>query len=302
VTGGGRAIGVAIVANLVGGTSYALAKVALAGMSETTLVVVRTVVALAVLLPLGGSRVTALVGTGGEDRHRLLVMGVLGYALPLVLGNYGLRRSTATNAALLIGTEPIAVVVLSALVLGERLSRARVVALALGIAGATVLVAGGVPFVTVTYTPHVVGDLLLVAHGVAWGVYTVAAKRLLERHDPIAVSAASLLVALPILLPVAAMESRLFVWDVSRLGSALTAAITLGLVVSAGMTLLWNTALRELDASRMAGFILLQPLAGLVLGVMLLGEALTPFALVGGGLILLGVYVLAVEERRRVPG
>jgi drug/metabolite transporter (DMT)-like permease len=296
-----RAIRIAIVANLVGGTSYVLAKIALAGMSETTLVAVRTVVALAVLLPLAGSGVTALVRAGGEDRRRLLAMGVLGYALPLVLGNYGLRRSTATNAALLIGTEPIAVVVLSALVLGERLSRARVTALTLGVAGATVLVAGGVPFVTVTYTPHVVGDLLLVAHGIAWGIYTVAAKGLLERHDPIAVSAASLVVALPILLPIAAMESSAFPWVAARIAPALAAAITLGLVVSAGMTLLWNTALRELDASRMAGFIFLQPLAGLVLGVMLLGEPLTPFALLGGVLILLGVYVLAVEERRRVP-
>jgi drug/metabolite transporter (DMT)-like permease len=214
-----------------------------------------------------------------------------------VLGNYGLRRSTASNAALLIGTEPISVVVLGAIVLGEQLSRARVVALVLGIAGATVLIAGGIPFVTITYTPHVVGDLLLVAHGVAWGIYTVAAKRLLERHDPIAVSAASLVVALPCLLPLAAVESRAFAWDASQLPSALAAALTLGLVVSAGMTLLWNTALRELDASRMAGFIFLQPLAGLVLGVALLGEALTPFALLGGALIMLGVYALAIEER-----
>jgi drug/metabolite transporter (DMT)-like permease len=299
VTDARRAVAVAIVANLIGGTSYVLAKVALDGMTETTLVVVRTVVALAVLLPLAGPGVGTLLRAGGPDRVALLLMGVVGYALPLVLGNHGLRRSTATNAALLIGIEPIAVVVMSALVLRERLSRARGVALGLGLAGATVLVAGGIPFVSVAYSPHLVGDLLLVAHGVAWGVYTVASKRLLERHDAVAVSAASLAVALPWLLPVAAVEASAFEWGASRTWMPLAAAVTLGLLVSAGMTLLWNTALRHLDASRMAGFIFLQPLAGLVLGVTLLGEPLTASALAGGGLILVGVWVLAVEERAR---
>src|SRR5262245_64103503 len=117
-------------------------------------------------------------------------MGVLGYALPLILGSYGLRRSTATNAALLIGTEPLSVVLLGALVLGETLGRLRILALLLGLVGATIIVANGIPFVGVRYAPHPVGDLLLVAHGVAWGIYTVAAKRLLERYDPLAVSAA----------------------------------------------------------------------------------------------------------------
>jgi drug/metabolite transporter (DMT)-like permease len=294
-----RAVGVAIVANLVGGTSYVLAKVALGGMPETTLVVVRTAIALVVLLPLAGAGTRALLRARGQDRRLLLVMGIVGYALPLVLGNHGLRRSTATNAALLIGTEPIAVVVLSALMLGERLSRARLVALGLGLAGATVLVAGGVPFLGVRYAPHVVGDLLLVAHGIAWGVYTVAGKRLLERHDALGVSAASLLVALPALAPLAAVEAAAFDWDPARLWPALGAAAALGLVVSAGMTLLWNTALRDLEASRLAGFIVLQPLAGLVLGVVALGEPLTAASLGGGLLILFGVWALVVEERGR---
>jgi drug/metabolite transporter (DMT)-like permease len=52
----------------------------------------------------------------------------------------------------------------------------------------------------------------------------------------------------------------------------------------------------------MAGFIFLQPLAGMVLGATLLGEPLPASALVGGALILLGVHVLALEERRAEPG
>jgi drug/metabolite transporter (DMT)-like permease len=296
---GRRTVGVAIVANLVGGTSYVLTKIALGGLTETTLVVVRTVVALAVLLPWAGSRVATLLRAAGPDRRHLLAMAVLGYALPLVLGSYGLRRSTATNAALLIGTEPLSVVLLGAILLGEPLTRPRVIALGLGIVGATVLVANGIPLVTMTYTPHVAGDLLLLVHGVAWAVYTVAGKRLLGRYDAVAVSTASLLVALPFLVPPATLEARAFAWDAARLAPALGAAVVLGLVVSAGMTVLWNTALRHLDASRMAGFIFLQPLSGVVLAALLLGEAPSRFTVAGGVLILTGVYVLVQEERVR---
>ncbi len=295
--GGGRPILVAVIANLIGGTSQVATKIALSGLSETTLVVVRTLVALAVLVPASRGRLATMLRASGQDRRHLLAMGVLGYAIPLIIGSYGLRRSTAANAALLIGVEPLSVVVLGTLVLGESLSRLRVLALVLGLVGTTVVVTNGIPFVSGGYTPHAVGDLLLVVHGAAWGIYTIAAKRLLERHDALAVSTASLLVALPVLVPVAALEARTFAWDAVRLPPSLAAAVLLGLVVSAGMTVLWNTALRHLEASRMAGFIFLQPLAGTALAIVALGEPVTFYALAGGVLILAGVYVVTVEER-----
>ncbi len=67
------------------------------------------------------------------------------------------------------------------------------------------------------------------------------------------------------------------------------------------MTVLWNTALRELDASRMAGFIFLQPLSGVLLAAAVLGEPVTGYGILGGSLVLAGVYVLAVDERARHP-
>jgi O-acetylserine/cysteine efflux transporter len=150
---GGRTVAVAIVANVIGGTSYVGTKIALGGLSETTVVVVRTVVALSVLLPIAGAGLTRLLRATGSDRRHLLAVGVLGYALPLVLGSYGLRRSTATNAALLIGTEPLAVVLLGSIVLGETLGRLRILALLFGLAGATIIVANGIPFLGVRYAP-----------------------------------------------------------------------------------------------------------------------------------------------------
>jgi drug/metabolite transporter (DMT)-like permease len=79
---------------------------------------------------------------------------------------------------------------------------------------------------------------------------------------------------------------------------ALAAAVALGLGVSAGMTLLWNVALRAMDASRLAGFIALQPLAGVLLAHLVLEERVGTWAVVGGGLVLAGVYLLNAEAWR----
>ena len=292
-----RAIAIAIVANLLGGTSYVLTKVALGGLTETTLVVVRTIVALAVLIPLTWPAVADVLRASGRDRTRLLAMGVAGYALPLALASYGIQRSSATNASLLIGVEPLAIVVMGVIVLGESLAATRVAALALGTIGATMLVTGGVPFLAVAYERHVAGDLLLTASAFAWGIYTIAGKRLLDRYEAQALSAASLVVALPCLVPLAVIETVGVAHAPAHLVPALAAAVVLGLVVSGLMTVLWNTALRSLDASRLAGFIFLQPLAGVILARVALGEPLGASALAGGVLILLGVLLLVSEER-----
>jgi drug/metabolite transporter (DMT)-like permease len=225
-------------------------------------------------------------------------MGGLGYALPLALGNYGVALSSASHASLLIGTEPICVALFGALLLREGLSLRRLAALALGLVGATSVVANGIPFRGPSDTSQVAGDLLLIAHGAAWSIYTIAGKSLLGRFPPLATTTASLAVALPLLLPVAALEFPHLAYTPALLPS-LGWAVALGLLASALGTVLWNQALAQMDASTLAGFVFLQPVAGVLLGSYALGEELRPQAVAGGALVLAGVYLLVWEARGR---
>lgn len=293
------ALALAFGLNLALGATYFGTKHALEGLPEMTVVAVRTLVAAAVLVPLAGlPALRALFAGGRATWIPLLTMGLGGYALPIALGNYGIRHSSATNAALLIGVEPIAVMLLGALVLRERLSGLRGVALGLGLAGATTIVANGIPLVTARYSPHLAGDLLLVASGVAWAVYSIAGKWLLDRHSSLDVTTGAIVVALPALLPLAALElPQLEVGP--KLGPALAWAAGVGLFASALGTLLWNRALESMDASTLAGFVFLQPVTGVLLGVLALGETASAYALAGGALVFAGVYALVADERRR---
>ena len=282
-----------MVANVLGGSSYWLTKQALGGLSESGVIVVRSLVALAVLLPLSGwGSVRALLRERGGDRYRLLAMAGLGYALPLTLASYGLRYSTASNAALLIGVEPLAIAALGVLVLHEALTRTRAMALLLGCLGATTIVADGIPGFTVGYDPHPFGDALLAVSAATWSIYTIAAKGLLARWPAMTVSTAGLLVSLPLLLPGMTLEAA----SRSPSGSLWTAlawAAAVGLLVSGLMTVLWNRALQTLDAAELAPFVFLQPLVGVGLGVLAGGEHLSLSAAFGGFLVVAAAFVAA---------
>jgi drug/metabolite transporter (DMT)-like permease len=291
----------ALFLNLFLGATYFATKKALAGLPELSLVVVRTGVALAFLTPLAGTASLRQIFRAGKPAWlRLLAMGGLGYALPLALGNYGVAFSSASHASLLIGTEPICVAVFGALLIGERLSALRLLALGAGLVGATAVVSNGIPARGGEDTAQLTGDLLLIAHGAAWSIYTIAGKSLLGRFPPLAVTTASLAVALPLLLPLATLELPHLERGPALL-PALAWAVALGLFASALGTVLWNQALAQMDASTLAGFVFLQPLAGVLLGHYALGEELRAAAVAGGVLVLAGVYLLAFEAQRRSP-
>jgi len=288
----------ALLLNLGLGATYFATKKALAGLPELTIVVVRTAVALACLVPLAGApSLRQIFGAGKSAWLRLIAMGGAGYALPLVLGNYGVALSSASRASLLIGTEPLCVALFAALLLRERLSGLRLLALFVGLAGATTVVSNGIPFQGAPDTSYRAGDLLLIAHGAAWSIYTIAGKSLLGRFPPLATTAASLAVALPLLVPVALFELPHLKTGPALL-PALGWAVALGLFASALGTVLWNQVLVQMDASTLAGFVFLQPLAGVLLGHYALGEELRPQAVAGGALVFAGVYLLAFEARQ----
>jgi drug/metabolite transporter (DMT)-like permease len=69
------------------------------------------------------------------------------------------------------------------------------------------------------------------------------------------------------------------------------ATIYLGALASAVCYLIYNHALRVLDAAQVGTFVNLVPLIGVISGVIFLGESLHPMAIAGGALILTGVWL-----------
>src|SRR5262245_20491364 len=191
-------------ANVVYGTSYVVARVTLQSIPPAMLAFMRLALGALALALFSGRQPAAPLS--GADRRAIAWMGILGFAGAYICSNWGIAHSTATNGALLITVEPIAMILLSPWYLGERLSRRGAIGAALTIAGTVVLVVNGIPGLTEKLAPHWAGDLVLVLAGVAYASYSLLGRRVLERHAPLGVTTRSLMWGAAALLPIAGFE------------------------------------------------------------------------------------------------
>ncbi|MGH7345075.1 MAG: DMT family transporter [Candidatus Rokuibacteriota bacterium] len=283
-----RAEMVMLGANVVYGTSYVVARVTLESVPPAMLAFLRLGLASLVLALL--SRGQPVQPLSRADRRAIAWMGILGFAGAYAGSNWGIAHSTATNAALLITVEPVAMILLSPWYLGERLSRRGAIGAALTIFGAMVLVVNGIPGVTEKLVPHWSGDLVLVLAGVAYASYSLLGRRVLERHAPLTVTTRSLVWGAAALLPVAGLEwasGARPVWT----AAAVTGALYLAVVITALGYVVWNWALARVPAPRAAIILNVQPIVGALLGAVLLGEPITLFTVLGGVLVVTGLAV-----------
>src|SRR5438876_10170048 len=281
-------------ANLVYGTSYVAARLTLDGIPPAALALSRCVIGAALLLPLA-RRGPVFAPIAGADHARIAAMGVLGFGVAFALAHWGLVRSTAANAALLIIVEPLVIVALSPLTLGERLGRREALGGAVAVAGTVLVVLDGIPGVTVRLAPHWRGDLVLVGSAIAFASYSLIGRGVLRRHASTPVTALSILWGAVALAPLAALEW----WGGARptwTAASVMGMLYLGVIITALAYLVWNWALERVEAPRAAVFLTVQPVVGALLGVALLGESVTIFTAVGGAMIMAGVYSSRARE------
>jgi drug/metabolite transporter (DMT)-like permease len=279
-----------LVANLVYATSYVVTRVALDAFPPAMLAFIRLLVAGAVLAPLV-RRVPVPAGAGA----RIVGMGVIGFALAFALTNWGIRHSSATNAALLIIVEPMTLLLLGPALLGERLTRREVVGAALTVLGAMIVVTDGVPGVTLSILPRWRGDVLLALSGVAYALYSLLGRPVLTAANATAVTARSIVWGAVAMAPLAALEWAAGERPVASL-AGVAGTLYLAVVITAWGYVVWNWALARVEASRAAAFLTVQPVVGALLGAAVLGDPVSAYTGVGGALIVVGLWMSAAAR------
>jgi drug/metabolite transporter (DMT)-like permease len=284
----------------IGGATPPLTKLALEGLGPFSLVVARQVLGALFLLGLAalGPRLRggALPPTAPWTRRDvalLLVLSWAGFALPQILGAIGLSRSSATHGALLSPLEPIGILIGAALLLRERLDLTHWVAGGLGVVGTIAIVLSGSGDPT---SGDLRGDLVIAAGHLCWAIYTLAAKPLVERHDPLRVSIQAAAISWIPLLPLALREP----FELARAAPALGWVLLLAFLASGLGLLAWNRALREVSAATMALFVFVQPVVGVAIGVLALGERAGPWAIFGASAIVVGVAFATLRGERAI--
>jgi drug/metabolite transporter (DMT)-like permease len=226
-------------------------------------------------------QVWLLVGCG--------LVGILGYNVPMTLG---IRDVQAGFAGILLSTEPLWIALLSVLVLKQKLTAPLAWGLGVAFIGVVTLSAGG----GVAVDASMLGGAALVLLGAfMWGAYSVAVGPLVRRYGALRVSAMTMWIGT---IPLVAF----FVTGMLSAGRELTATGWIVLALYAfgpnlvGM-LAWNYGLSRVPGTRAGLMLNLYPVVSVVGGATLLDESVTTAAVVGGGLVILGLVLSQIPSR-----
>ncbi len=219
------------------------------------------------------------------DWRPIVVLGLLTNALYLGLSALALTALSSGTVAILASTNPLILAVVAPWLLHEPLTVWKAAGLLTGFGGVVWVMGSRVGEHDQPWAMAV--TILAIVFLVAGNVFF---KRTRFRQDLLVVNggqllAAGLLLAVPSLLWESAAAVR---WTPAFL-AALAFVV---LVTSCLGTLIWFWLLRHGDASRASAYFFLNPVVGLFLGALLLGEPLRPQDFAGAGAVALGIYLV----------
>jgi drug/metabolite transporter (DMT)-like permease len=274
--------------SIIWGIPYLMIKVAVEGVSVPVLVLARTAVGAAVLLPLALSRQTLTI-------VRNHWKALLGFAFFEIIAAWFLlsdaeRHLTSSMTGLLIAAAPIIAAVLDRFTGGERLGYKRVIGLTIGISGVAVL-AG----------PHIGGstwpiiEVLMVA--TCYAIAPLIASRYLSDVPALPMTAVCLgFAALVYATPAAAT------WpDEMPSGRVLLALAGLAVICTALAFILFFALIREIGAARALVFTYINPAVALAAGVVVLHEPLTAWNIAALALIMAGCVLATRRHTAEEP-
>ena len=305
-TSSGRAPGRTVLAASIGlviiiwAINFIAAKIGLRSLPAMTLASFRVVLAGAVMLPfyVFCSRLPAFAEAAQSRRHQFtprdiwifLYMGFFGVTINQVCFTVGLRFTSVSHAAVIVGMGPIYTLIFAVLFKLERVTWRKAIGMAIALIGIAVLASeNGIS----AHSPSVLGDAITMTGSIGFAMYVVLGKRLAGRYDPLTMTAFSHYAGALIVLPVA-------IYRAVTLGSAehwraiawtgWAALLYMAIFSSAVAYLFYFWLLRYLEASQLSAFTYLLPVVATILGILWLGEKGSWVQVLGGVLALGGVY------------
>lgn len=272
------------------GVSFVASKIVLSALTPLTYMGVRLLLASIVF-----AIVMAIRGRPRFSRRRHAFIALTALAEPIsyfLFESYGLYRTSATTASLIIATIPLTVMVFARIFLGEAISARGLLAVILSIVGIVLLVGiqGGT-------RDDVIGVLLVFGAVLSASIYITLARYIGRSTDSTNLTifqtwwGALVFVSLWLIQPAPARAVAL-----SPVGWSALAFLVLGATL--GAYLLYNWALRHETANRAAIYINGIPVVTAITAWAALGERLTPIQILGAALVVGSVRFATGEPIR----
>ena len=212
--------------------------------------------------------------------------GIFSMSVFTFLHYYTLIHGQASVTIALIYTSPVFVMLLSAMIFGERISREKFIAVILAVLGCA-LTAG--IFSDEYRTPAVIA-LMSIFAGFAYSTYSIFAKVATGKYAPVTMTAYTFLFAAICTIPFGHLPEAVHLMAKEPFLIAL--CLGKSLLTSAIPFFLFTWGISKIEAGKAAVFAAMDPLVSCIFGIIVFGEAANPSKLAGIFCILLSVIIL----------
>jgi drug/metabolite transporter (DMT)-like permease len=281
----------AIFTVVVWGGTFIATKIALQEVSPATVVWLRFGMGVIIL----GAAVLTRKQFAIPERSDWLyfaLLGFIGVTFHQWLQANGLKTAQATTTAWIVATTPVFIAILGWLVLKEKFNWARISGIALAALGVLLIVSRGNLGALFTGREGSIGDLLILLSAPNWAIYTVLSRRELAKHPAARMMFYVMLFGWlfttiwifgfgPGLHEIGLLDSRGWL-----------AILLLGIFGSGLAYIAYYDALQVIPASQLGVFLNIEPLVTTLLAAPFLGEPITLIVLVGGAVIIFGIYLV----------
>jgi drug/metabolite transporter (DMT)-like permease len=273
-----------ILANLFWAGNYVFGKYVVTEMSPLWITFTRWFLALAFLIPISyfveRPNYREVFKRYWLPLSCMGLLGVIGYNLLL----YGaLKYTSPMNASLVNALNPAMIVVFSFLLLKERVTFVNVGGFTLSLIGVLLILTKG-HLEWIFQTTYNRGDLMMIVANLTWVFYSIIGKRLAV--PPITATACSVLLSVIFLFPFLLLQP----FDMTQLSArGITGIIYMWLFPSVCSFVFWNIAVKKVGPSHAGVYLNLITVFTAII-TLILGEKILASQIIGGALVLSGVY------------
>ncbi|MGD8402303.1 MAG: EamA family transporter [Anaerolineales bacterium] len=285
----------ALFAVIVWGASFIATKVALQDVSPVTVVWLRFGIGVVIL----GIAVTLRRQFALPEKNEwpyFALLGFLGIAFHQWLQSTALVTSRASTTAWLVATTPVFMALLGWLVLKEKLHWLQTGGIVLATLGVLLVVSDGDPSAISFKQFGAPGDILVLISSVNWAVFSALSRRGLKGHP--ATRMMFYVMTLGWLFSNILFFNSFGPREIPQLTFNGWIGVTfLGVFCSGLAYIAWYDALQALPTGQLGAFLYLEPPIAVVIAAPILNETITWAALLGGGIILFGVWLVNRNHR-----
>lgn len=229
-----------------------------------------------------------------SDFIRILIAAIFGVVLNMLTFFKGLSLTTPISGAVIMVTTPILVLILSNIILKEKITSLKIIGIIIGLIGASFLILYGKDLTNGTNA--LLGNFLIFINATSYACYLILVKKLTAKYHPLHLAKWLYSFGLILIIPFGIKQLNEIQFE--ALPTIIILKILFIIVFTTFITYLFNLiAIKKLKPTTVSIFIYLQPFFATVYALIVKSDSLNNVKIIATLLIFAGVYLVIKPQK-----